>query len=135
VAIVSEGALGVVSRHDVVHRIDQEWQLRRSGKPRVEALVEGCDDRLRPILMTAIATIFGLLPLAFSGFTVATAYIESLAVVVIGGLASSTFFTLLALPVWYTTVEDIGSVFYRSLPRRRRRRGRERQEEEAVSVV
>ena len=122
--------IGIVVNNGIV-MVDHVNQLRRSGKPRVEALVEGCGDRLRPILMTAITTIFGLLPLAFSGFTVATAYIDSLAVVVIGGLASSTFFTLLALPVWYTTVEDIGSVFYRSLPRRRSRS----REEEAAAVV
>ena len=66
--------------------------------------------------MTAITTLFGLLPLAFSNYTVANAYIDSLAVVVIGGLATSTFFTLLALPVWYTTVEDLAAIAWRALP-------------------
>ena len=68
--------------------------------------------------MTAITTIFGLVPLALAGATVGGAYIDSLAVVVIGGLTTSTIFTLIALPVWYTTVEDVGSVLARFLPRR-----------------
>jgi len=48
---------------------------------------------------------------------VSIAYIDSLAVVVIGGLATSTLFTLVGLPVWYTTLEDLGSMGLRLLPR------------------
>jgi multidrug efflux pump subunit AcrB len=79
-------------------------------------LIEGCGDRLRPVMMTAITTIFGLIPLVVSRATVAGAYIDSIAVAVIGGLATSTFFTLLALPVWYTALEDIGAAVLRALP-------------------
>jgi HAE1 family hydrophobic/amphiphilic exporter-1 len=68
--------------------------------------------------MTAITTLFGLIPLAASTATVAGAYIDSLAVVVIGGLLTSSVFTLIVMRVWYTTVEDLGSVLYRALPRR-----------------
>ena len=85
---------------------------------RRQALIEGCGDRLRPVLMTAITTIFGLLPLAVARATVAGAYIDSIAVVVIGGLATSTVFTLLALPVWYTTLEDALTALLRALPHR-----------------
>jgi HAE1 family hydrophobic/amphiphilic exporter-1 len=88
---------------------------------RSEALLQGCSDRLRPVLMTAITTLFGLIPLAFSEFTVASAYIDSLAVVVMGGLATSTVFTLIGLPVWYTTLEDWGGAIGRALPKRRPR--------------
>ena len=98
--------------------VDHVNNLRREGKSRQDALIEGCGDRLRPILMTAITTIFGLIPLALSTYTVANAYIDSLAVVVIGGLATSTLFTLLALPVWYTFVEDVGVLIWRSMPRK-----------------
>ena len=111
--------IGVVVNNGIV-MVDHVNNLRRGGMERVEALVEGCGDRLRPILMTAITTIFGLIPLAFSRFTVAGAYIDSLGVVVIGGLMTSTVFTLLAMPVWYATLEDVGSVALRALPRRRR---------------
>ncbi|MCZ6670615.1 MAG: efflux RND transporter permease subunit [Acidobacteria bacterium] len=107
--------VGIVVNNGIV-MVDHVNNLRREGKNRIEALLEGCGDRLRPVLMTAITTLFGLLPLAFSNFTVANAYIDSLAVVLIGGLATSTFFTLLALPVWYTAVEDIAAMTWRALP-------------------
>ena len=60
----------------------------------------------------------GLIPLAISSFTVAGVYIQSLAVAMICGLASSTIFTLVGLPVWYSTVEDFGAVIAGLFPRR-----------------
>lgn len=106
--------IGVVVNNGIV-MVDHVNALRRAGAPREQALLEGCGDRLRPVLMTALTTICGILPLAFSAFTVAGAYIDSLAVTVAGGLATSTLFTLVALPVWYTTVEDLGSLAARYL--------------------
>lgn len=108
--------IGVVVNNGIV-MVDHVNHLRQEGQGRIDALLTGCGNRLRPVLMTAITTIFGLVPLALSGATVAGAYIDSLAVVVIGGLTTSTIFTLLALPVWYTAVEDVGSVLGRLLPR------------------
>ena len=108
--------IGIVVNNGIV-MVDHVNNLRREGMDRVPALIQGCGDRLRPVLMTAITTIFGLSPLAKSTFMVVDVYIDSLAVVVIGGLATSTIFTLLALPVWYTTLEDVGSVLARALPR------------------
>ncbi|UCF69312.1 MAG: efflux RND transporter permease subunit [Acidobacteriota bacterium] len=112
--------IGIVVNNGIV-MVDHVNALRRAGKPRSEALLEGCGDRLRPVLMTALTTLFGLIPLAMSAFTVANAYIDSLAVAVIGGLTTSTLFTLLALPVWYTAIEDAGSLAIRMLPRKLRR--------------
>jgi HAE1 family hydrophobic/amphiphilic exporter-1 len=109
--------IGIVVNNGIV-MVDHVNSLRVSGVERRKALIEGCGDRLRPVLMTAITTIFGLVPLAVSRATVAGAYIDSIAVVVIGGLATSTFFTLLALPVWYTALEDIGAAILRALPKR-----------------
>jgi hypothetical protein len=63
--------------------------------------------------------VFGLIPLSMSQFTVAGVFVDSMAVTMIGGLVSSTIFTLIALPVWYTTVEDVGAVALRCLPRLR----------------
>ncbi len=108
--------IGIVVNNGIV-MVDHVNSLRRSGKPRVEALIEGCGDRLRPVIMTATTTVCGLIPLAFSDFVVVDVLIDSLAVAVIGGLVSSTIFTLIALPVWYTTVEDFGSVIARLFPR------------------
>ncbi len=114
--------IGIVVNNGIV-MVDHVNSLRVSGVERRQALIEGCGDRLRPVMMTAITTIFGLLPLAVARATVAGAYIDSIAVVVIGGLATSTFFTLLALPVWYTTLEDVGAAVLRALPRRLGGRG------------
>ena len=109
--------IGIVVNNGIV-MVEHVNNLRREGMDRVPAMIQGCGDRLRPVLMTAITTIVGLSPLAMSAFMVVDVYIDSLAVVVIGGLATSTIFTLLALPVWYTTLEDLGSVLWRAMPRR-----------------
>jgi HAE1 family hydrophobic/amphiphilic exporter-1 len=117
--------IGLVVNNGIV-MVDHVNSLRRGGVARETALVEGCGDRLRPVLMTAITTVCGLVPLAMSPllrrvflswfgielsqFTVAGVYIESMAVALMGGLISSTIFTLIALPVWYTTVEDGGAM-------------------------
>ena len=111
--------IGMVVNNGIV-MVDHVNNLRRSGKARVPALIEGCGDRLRPILMTTLSTICGLLPLALSRFTVAGIYVDSMAVVIMAGLAASTILTLVGLPLWYSLVEDIGAVVVRSLPRLRR---------------
>jgi HAE1 family hydrophobic/amphiphilic exporter-1 len=110
--------IGIVVNNGIV-MVDHVNALRRAGRPRREALLDGCSDRLRPVAMTAITTIIGLVPLALSGATVAGAYIDSIAVAVIGGLTTSTVFTLLALPVWYTTLEDALAFVLDLLPHRR----------------
>ncbi|MCO5167387.1 MAG: efflux RND transporter permease subunit [Planctomycetes bacterium] len=108
--------VGIVVNNGIV-MVDRVNALRAEGLGRVEAVVTGCATRLRPVLMTAITTIVGLIPLVFSASTVAGAFIDSLAVAVIGGLATSTVFTLVGLPVWYTLVEDVGAVLRGALPR------------------
>lgn len=110
--------IGVVVNNGIV-MVDHVNTLRRDGQPREAALIEGCGDRLRPVLMTVITTVVGLTPLAMSQFVVAGVYIQSMAVAMIGGLASSTVFTLVALPVWYTAIEDSGALLAGLLPRPR----------------
>ena len=79
-------------------------QLREEGKSLRDAVVEGSLTRLRPILMTALVASFGFVPMAIA--TGAGAEVQRpLAVVVIGGLLSSTFLTLMLLPVLYEWVE------------------------------
>jgi HAE1 family hydrophobic/amphiphilic exporter-1 len=110
--------VGVVVNNGIV-MVDHVNALRREGKERREALLEGCGDRLRPVLMTVITTVVGLTPLALSAFTVAGVYIQSMAVAMIGGLVSSTIFTLIALPVWYTAVEDLFAIVLGLFPIRK----------------
>jgi cobalt-zinc-cadmium resistance protein CzcA len=77
-------------------------QLREEeGKPLGEAIVQGCLNRLRPVLMTATITIFSLAPLLFAQGP-GSEIQKPLAVVVVGGLISSTLLTLLVLPVLYS---------------------------------
>jgi hydrophobic/amphiphilic exporter-1 (mainly G- bacteria), HAE1 family len=75
--------------------------LRKGGKSTEDALLEGGKTRLRPILMTAMTTIFAMIPLAI-GVGSATIISAELAVVVIGGMFSSTLLTLLVIPVIYS---------------------------------
>ncbi|AZM88845.1 efflux RND transporter permease subunit [Streptomyces sp. W1SF4] len=96
--------IGIVVTNAIV-LIDLVNQYRAQGLGVVEAVVEGGRHRLRPILMTALATIFALLPMAL-GVTGEGGFIsQPLAVVVIGGLVSSTLLTLLLVPTLYTMIE------------------------------
>ena len=96
--------IGIVVTNAIV-LVDLVNQYRRRGLPVREALVHGASRRLRPILMTALATIFALLPMAI-GLTGHGGFIsQPLALVVIGGLVSSTVLTLIVLPVLYLLVE------------------------------
>ncbi|MCZ0989619.1 efflux RND transporter permease subunit [Streptomyces diastatochromogenes] len=96
--------IGIVVTNAIV-LIDLINQYRKQGYGVVEAVVEGGRHRLRPILMTALATIFALLPMAL-GVTGEGGFIaQPLAVVVIGGLISSTLLTLLLVPTLYAMLE------------------------------
>ena len=107
--------VGIVVTNAIV-LLDLINQYRAQGMGVTEAVVEGGRRRLRPILMTAVATIFALLPMAF-GLTGEGGFIsQPLAVVVIGGLLTSTLLTLILVPTLYTMVE-------RTKESLRRRRG------------
>ncbi|WP_128437422.1 efflux RND transporter permease subunit [Streptomyces cyaneus] len=96
--------IGIVVTNAIV-LIDLINQYRSQGYGVVEAVIEGGRHRLRPILMTALATIFALLPMAL-GVTGEGGFIaQPLAVVVIGGLITSTMLTLLLVPTLYTMLE------------------------------
>ncbi|WP_327595346.1 efflux RND transporter permease subunit [Streptomyces chartreusis] len=96
--------IGIVVTNAIV-LIDLINQYRGQGYGVVEAVIEGGRHRLRPILMTALATIFALLPMAL-GVTGEGGFIaQPLAVVVIGGLITSTLLTLLLVPTLYAMLE------------------------------
>ncbi|GAA2076887.1 efflux RND transporter permease subunit [Pseudolysinimonas kribbensis] len=96
--------IGIVVTNAIV-LIDLVNQYRRRGMDVQDAVVHGAARRLRPILMTALATIFALLPMAI-GLTGHGGFIsQPLAIVVIGGLVSSTLLTLIVLPSLYVLVE------------------------------
>ncbi|KAB8189068.1 MMPL family transporter [Nonomuraea phyllanthi] len=96
--------IGIVVTNAIV-LIDLINQYREQGMGVVEAVIEGGRRRLRPILMTAVATICALTPMAL-GVTGSGGFIsQPLAIVVIGGLISSTLLTLVLVPTLYTMVE------------------------------
>ncbi|WP_136707465.1 efflux RND transporter permease subunit [Agromyces sp. H66] len=96
--------VGIVVTNAIV-LVDLVNQYRDRGMNVRDALLHGSSRRLRPILMTALATIFALLPMAL-GVTGHSGFIsQPLALVVIGGLVSSTALTLIVLPVLYNLVE------------------------------
>lgn len=96
--------VGIVVTNAIV-LIDLINQYRKEGRPTQQAIMDGARQRLRPILMTALATIFALTPMAL-GVTGGGGFIsQPLAIVVIGGLFSSTVLTLVIVPVLYWLVE------------------------------
>ncbi len=95
--------IGIVVTNAIV-LLDLVERLRRSGLSTTDALVEGGKTRVRPILMTAIATILALIPLA-AGFNQGSIIAAELGTVVIGGLFSSTFLTLIVVPVVYSLID------------------------------
>jgi len=96
--------IGIVVTNAIV-LIDLVNQYRKSGLSVQESLMRGSRQRLRPILMTALATIFALTPMSL-GVTGDSGFIsQPLAIVVIGGLLSSTLLTLILVPTLYWLVE------------------------------
>jgi len=100
--------MGIVVNNGIV-LIDHIHQLRLSGMPRMEAIIKGGKDRMRPILMTAGTTVLGLLPLCFSTTQIGgqgPPYFP-MARAIVGGLTFSTLVTLIMLPAIYLILDDI----------------------------
>ena len=114
--------VGVVVTNAIV-LIDLINQYRKQGRSIQQSIMDGSRQRLRPILMTALATIFALSPLAF-GITGGGFISQPLAIVVIGGLVSSTLLTLVIVPVLYWLIE--GRKERRALKGPKQQRGKKR---------
>jgi HAE1 family hydrophobic/amphiphilic exporter-1 len=110
--------IGIVVTNAIVliDRVQRNRKLRGMGT--YEALVEAGRTRLRPILMTAIAAMLALVPLAL-GLTEGAIIAAELATVVIGGLFSSTLLTLLVVPTVYSLLDNLGAWFAAKTTRRR----------------
>jgi len=93
---------GIVVNNGIV-LIDHINQLRMSGMVKYEAILQGGMDRLRPVLITAITTIGGMLPMAISSGE-GSEMKSPMALTVIGGLISATFLTLIVIPIIYSVV-------------------------------
>jgi HAE1 family hydrophobic/amphiphilic exporter-1 len=99
--------MGLVTKNAIL-LVDFANVQRRAGVPRYEALIEAATVRLRPILMTTLAMIAGMLPLAFELGSGAE-FRAPMARAVIGGLITSTLLTLVVVPVVYTYLDDVAA--------------------------
>jgi HAE1 family hydrophobic/amphiphilic exporter-1 len=110
-------ALGILVLFGVVKKaailqIDHTKDLQAAGLPQRQAILEANRDRLRPILMTTISFVAGMLPLLFASGPGAEER-RSIAVVASGGQTFSLVLTLVAVPVIYSLLDDLGRVFRR----------------------
>ena len=102
---------GVVVNNAIV-LIDFIKMTRERGSERQEAVIESCRTRLRPILMTTMTTVLGMLPLSL-GIGEGSEIYRGMAVTVMFGLTFSTLLTLIVIPILYTMVEDMNNAILR----------------------
>ena len=98
--------MGVVSKNSILL---VEYALvgrNERGLARADALVDACHKRARPIVMTTVAMIAGMAPIAL-GFGADASFRQPMAIAVIGGLVTSTALSLLIVPVVFTLVDDL----------------------------
>ena len=110
--------VGIVVKNAII-LIDKVNQLREHGVPKLQAILQGAQSRLRPIIMTTLTALLGFLPLAL-GHGEGSEIRAPMAITVIGGLAVSTLLTLLVIPVVYNLLDRKPDEYYvrraKSLP-------------------
>ena len=108
--------VGVVVNNGIV-LIDYVTRLRHRGLERDEALLKAAERRFRPIMMTALTTIGGLVPLTVQGASSIGISYRSFGLTLIGGLTTATLLTLLVIPIFYTFFDDARAIASSTLRR------------------
>lgn len=103
--------MGIVMKNGIL-LVDQANQYRDSGEDAAEAMRRAAPERLRPVLMTALAAIFGMMPVAFAQSDGAE-WRNAMGFIIIGGLTTSTFLTLLVVPAAYALPSDFRRLWLR----------------------
>jgi HAE1 family hydrophobic/amphiphilic exporter-1 len=103
--------MGIVMKNGIL-LVDYTNTLRARGRSMRDAVLEAGPVRMRPVLMTAVSTIFGMLPVAL-GQGDGSEWRNPMGIIAIGGLAASTLLTLLVVPVVYSLIDDAGRVLLR----------------------
>ena len=110
--------MGVVTKNSIL-LVEYALRARKDTQlSRTEALLDACHKRARPILMTSIAMVAGMFPIAL-GWSAEPSFRSPMAIAVIGGLMASTFLCLVIIPVMFTFVDDIQRLFSRWVRRSR----------------
>lgn len=103
--------MGIATKNSIL-LVEYAIVARRDhGMPRMDALLDACRKRARPIVMTTIAMGAGMLPIAIGTGAADLSFRSPMAIAVIGGLVTSTFLSLLVIPVAYTYLDDFNNLF------------------------
>jgi HAE1 family hydrophobic/amphiphilic exporter-1 len=100
--------MGIVMKNGIL-LVDRANQFRDSGKDAAAAMRDAAPERLRPVLMTALAAVFGMMPVALAQSDAAE-WRNPMGFIIIGGLTTSTFLTLLVIPAAYAAASDLRNV-------------------------
>jgi multidrug efflux pump subunit AcrB len=107
--------MGLVTKNAIL-LVEYCLMAMKSGKPRLQAIVESGEARMRPILMTTVAMISGMLPIAFKLGAGSEAR-APMAICVVGGLITSTLLTLIVVPVVFTYIDDFQNRLKKYMPK------------------
>lgn len=119
--------MGIVSKNSIL-LVEYAITARNGGMSRFDALIDACHKRARPIIMTTIAMAGGMAPAALSLVSGDPSFRQPMGVVVIGGLITSTFLSLVVIPVVFTFIDDFEHLVARLFKRRTQDAGVEREE-------
>ena len=112
-AVIGIIMLGGIAVNNAIILVDRINQLMAGGLDRKSAIVQAGQQRIRPILMTSLTTILGLLPLTI-GFGESASLRSPMALAVIGGLTTSTLLTLVVIPCVFDVIDRLKGVFVRT---------------------